>query len=48
MHNTQFPGHVFVDVLTTERGFASQAACGTDVLGLFFDMLTLGVCTTRR
>ena len=31
--------------LTAERSFGSQATWFIDVLGLFFDMLTMGVCT---
>ena len=43
---TQFPGHGCLDDLTTERSFNSQATCVVDVLGLFFDMLSMGFCTT--
>ena len=34
--------------LTTKRSFDSQAMWGIDVLGLFVDMLSMGVCTTRQ
>ena len=37
-----------MDDLTTERSFDSQAALVIDMLGLFFDTLSMGVCTTRR
>ena len=33
---------------TTERSFDSQATWGIDVLDLFLDMVSMGVCTTRR
>ena len=43
---TQFSGHGCMDHLTTER-FDSQATRFIDVLG-FFEMLSMGVCTTRH
>ena len=42
---TQFPGLGCMDDLTTKRSFDSQAAWVIDVLGLFFDMLSMSVCT---
>ena len=52
-HNTQphiqLPSSFLVmDDLTTERGFDSQATWVIDVPGLFLDMLSMGVCATRR
>ena len=44
----QFPGHGCMDDLTTERSFDLQATWVIDVLGKFFDMLSMGFCTTRR
>ena len=41
------PGHVCMVDLTTERSFDSQVTWVIDVLGLFFDILSVGVCTTR-
>ena len=38
----------WMDDLTTERRFDSQAMWGIDVLGLFVDMLSTGVCTTTH
>ena len=35
-----------MDDLKTERSFDSQATWIINVLGLFFDMLPIGVCTT--
>ena len=35
-----------MDDITTECSFDSQATRVIDVLGLFFDMLSVGVCTT--
>ena len=35
-----------IDDLTTERSFDSQSTRAIDVLGLFFDILFMGVCTT--
>ena len=35
-----------MDDLTIEHSFDSQATWIIDVLGLFFDMLPIGVCTT--
>ena len=37
-----------MDDLTTERSLDSQATRVVDVLGYFLDMLSKGVCTTRR
>ena len=34
--------------LTTERSFDSQATCVIDAFGLFFDLLSMGVCTARH
>ena len=45
---TQFPGHECMDDLTTERSFGSQATWVIYVSFLFFDMLSMGVCTTRH
>ena len=45
---TQVHGHTYMVDLTTERNFDSQATCVIDVLGLFFDMLSMCVRTTRR
>ena len=36
-----------MDDLKTERSFDSQATLAFDMLGLF-DMLSIGVCTTRH
>ena len=43
-----FPGHGCTDDLTNGRSFDSQASRDTDVLGLFFDLLPMGLCTTRH
>ena len=43
-----FPGHGCMDDLTTERSFDSQVVCVIGVLGLLFDLLSTGVCTTRH
>ena len=43
----QFPGPRSVDDLTTERSFDSQATWYINQLGLFFDLLPMGVCTSR-
>ena len=45
---TQFPGHVCMDNLTTGRSFDSHITWVIDVLGLFFDMSSMGVFTTRH
>ena len=45
---TQFLGHGCMNDLTTERSFDSQATCVIDAICLFFDMLSMGVCTTRH
>ena len=37
-----------MDDLVTERSFDSQATEVIDELGLFFDMLSISVCTTRH
>ena len=42
----QIPVHGCMDDLTTERSFDLLATCVIDVLGLFFDMLSIDVCTT--
>ena len=52
-HNTQLyprlpPTFLAMDDLTTESSFESQATWVNDVLGLLFDMLSMGVCTTRH
>ena len=51
-HNTrphaQFPEQGCQDDLTTERSFDSQATWVIDVLGLFFDMLSMVVLKTRH
>ena len=44
----QFPGHGCTDGLTTERDLDSQATLAIDVFGLYFEMLSTGVCTTRH
>ena len=44
----QFFWHGFADDLTIEHSVDSQATWVIDVLGLSFDMLSLGVCTTRQ
>ena len=41
---TLFPGHECMDDLTTECSPDSQAMWVIDVLGLFLDMLYIGVC----
>ena len=45
---TQFPWHGCMDGLITQRSFDSEAMWGIDVLGLFVDMLSMGVCTTTH
>ena len=42
-----FPGYGYMDDLTTERRFNSQAMRVIDMLGLFYDILFMVVCTTR-
>ena len=37
-----------MDDLTTKRCFDSQATCVIDELGSFFDMLSMGVFTTKH
>ena len=37
-----------MDDVTTERRFDSQAMRDIDVLNLFFDVLSMGVCKTRH
>ena len=44
----QFPGNGCMDDLTTESSFHSQATWVINVLGLFFDILPIGVCTTEH
>ena len=36
-----------MDDLKTKRSFDSQASCVINVFGLFSDILSMGVCTTR-
>ena len=45
---TQFLDHGCMDDLTIKRTFDSQATCVIDVLGLYFEMLSMGMCTTRH
>ena len=45
---TQFPGQGCMDDLTTERSVSSQATWVIDVLGLFFDFLSMGVLENIR
>ena len=45
---SQFSGHGCMDDPTTERSFDSPVTWVIDMLGLIFDMLSLGVCTTSR
>ena len=42
------PRYLSMDELTTKCSFATQATRNIGVLGIFFDMLSLGVCTTRH
>ena len=44
----QFPGHGYMDDLTTECSFNLQVTWVIAMLGLFFDMLSMGICTTRH
>ena len=37
-----------MDDLTTKCSFDSQTVWVYDVLGLFFDLLSMSVCTTRH
>ena len=37
-----------MDDLATEHSFDLQVFVAIDVLGLFFDILLMGVCTTRH
>ena len=46
MHAILFPRHGCTDGLTTERSFDLQTTWVIRVLGLFFDMLYMGACTT--
>ena len=55
VHNTRphirlplFPGHECIADLKTERSFSSQTTWVIYVFGLFFDMLPMGVCSTRH
>ena len=41
------PSYLGMDDLTTERCSDSQPTWAIDVLSLFFDMLSMGVCTNR-
>ena len=43
---TKFSGHGCTDKLTTEHSLGSQATGVIDVLGLYGDVLSMGVCTT--
>ena len=43
-----FLEHGCMDDLTTERSFDSQATLVIDVLGLFFDMLSMTVCINKH
>ena len=45
---TQFAGHGCLHDLTTERSFDIQATWVINVLDLFFDILSMGVCTARH
>ena len=45
---TQFPGHGFKNDRKTERNVDSQATWVVYVLGLFFDMLSMGVFPTSH
>ena len=45
---TQFPGHGCMYDLTTERSFDSQAMWVINVFDFLFDMIYMGVCTTRH
>ena len=45
---TQFPGHGCMEDLTNKRNFDLQATWAIDMLGLFFDKLSRGVCTTKH
>ena len=45
---TQFAGHGCMDDLTTERSVDLQATWAIDLPGLFLDMLSMGVFTTRH
>ena len=44
---TQFPGHGYMDDLTTKLSFDLQASRAFDVLDYPFDMLSMGVCTLK-
>ena len=46
--HTQFLGYGCMDDHTIERIYGLQATCVIDVPGLFFDMLSMDVCTTRH
>ena len=48
--DTRLSGHTCrcIGDLTTERSFDSQATWVIDMLGLFFDMLSMDVCTIRH
>ena len=55
VHNTRPPARLppfskGMDDLTTGRSFDSQATCTQviDMIGSFFEMLSMGVCTTRH
>ena len=44
----QFPGNGSIDDFTTDSTFESQTTWVIDVLSLFFNMLSMEVCTTRH
>ena len=44
----QFPVHGCIDDLSTKRTFDLQATWVSDVLGVLFDIVSTGVCTTRH
>ena len=45
---TQFPGLGCMDDLKTKRRVDKEATWVIDMLGLFLDMYSMGVCTTRQ
>ena len=47
-HARLLPSFLGMDDLITERSFDSQATWVINVLGLFIDILSVGVCTTRH
>ena len=42
------PSFLGIDDLAAKRSFDSHATRVTDVLGLYFDMLSMDVCTTKH